>query len=107
MEKYISQDTVSLRELPLSDKKLFPLFEEYLHELHSPYFNRYRMPSFEEILSYLSPNQRTLIELHFLEGLSLVDIARRLKISKKTASVRLSRAKKKLKEILTSSNKKI
>jgi len=82
MEKYIAISEVSRDELPVSDEILEPIFEQYLEERIAPYIDRHTpfLPELEKRLGRLTESQRTIIELYYYEGLSLPEIAERLKL---------------------------
>ncbi len=54
-----------------------------------------------EALDHLSPDERTLISLFYLEGKSLADIAFIMSLSQTNAKTRLFRIRKKLKNIIS------
>lgn len=106
VEKYISKDHISRRELPIQNELLYPLLEDYLQQLSAPYYPRHQLPPLEDILSSLTPLQQTLIKLHFIEGLSLAQVAKRLNLTKKVVIKRLSWIRKKLERNFTNKSKK-
>jgi RNA polymerase sigma factor (sigma-70 family) len=106
VEKYISKDHISRRELPLQNELLYPLLEDYLQQSSAPYYSRQQLPPLEDILSSLTPLQQTLIKLHFIEGHSLAQVAKRLNLTKKVVTNKLSWIKKKLEKNFTNKSKK-
>ena len=52
------------------------------------------------LLDTLSPDNRAVIQLHYYDGYSVEEIAKILHISRSGVSMRLSRARKKLKKVL-------
>lgn len=97
-EQYVSQDHGYQKELPLAPRRLEAVAEiisqRTVVEGTADTDSGREIPV--EILSVLSPRQRTCVELHYWEGLSLGRIAGRLKLSKSAVQLHLKAALGKL-----------
>ena len=96
VENILSKECATRRELPLEDKKLFFLVEDHLQARKAPYKDRHSafLPELQRRMDRLPNRQRAVIELRYLELLSIKEIATKLKISYKTAYERLQVALK-------------
>lgn len=101
VEKYLSKNEASRRELTLSDKFLIFLLEDHLRARTAPYQNRHSdyMPQLYERLEKIRPRQRLIIEMKYFEGMSANEIARKLKISRQCANKRIRLAVKALRDV--------
>lgn len=100
VEKYISKDHISRRELPLPDNQLFALWERYLNELNANFHTPHSQlaKSLKHALEHLPQKQKLIIEMTFVDGLSIREIAEKLGINKETVKSRLVRGLKNLKK---------
>ena len=94
VQKCLSENYVSRRELPLQDRDLMLRREDHLRANRAVYEDRHSeyLPELYRRLDRLTLRQRKIIEMHFFDGMSTWIIARRLGITIRAANTRLRNA---------------
>jgi len=98
MEKYLSEFHRYRRELPLGDHELVFLLEDSLRANRAQYIDRHSeyLEELKRRLKLLWPWEREMIEMHYLKGIPVRKIARKLGVTTRAANYQIREVLEKL-----------